>query len=91
MRSGRLTCSDLGLVLMVAFAAFERMLAVRLRDPGVGPERVDALSALTLTWFGLPADEAKRLADSPLPPWPDPVLSSLTRRVHPPPPSSAGS
>ena len=65
--TGRIQSENLELSLLAAFAAAERLVAVRLNDPAVGPERADDLAAFILTWFGIPRQRARALASRPLP------------------------
>jgi len=66
--AGRFRCDDVELTLIAAFAAFERIVALRLKDPSIGPERVDDLTAMVLTWLGVSKSKARSVVTRPLPP-----------------------
>ena len=68
--SGLITPDDLGLALMGVVASTERLVALRVADPSIGPERADALAFQNLLLFGVPRSRALRLVGLPLPPWP---------------------
>ena len=67
LATGRARCDDIDLLLLAAFAAFERLIAVRLLDPGIGPDRVDELAAFVLIWLGIPKRQAHARASRALP------------------------
>ena len=67
LATGRARCDDIDLLLLAAFAAFERLIAVRLLDPGIGPARVDELAAFVLIWLGIPKRQAHARASRALP------------------------
>ena len=66
--AGKLRCDDIDLVLMAAFSAFDRLIAIRILDPAVREHRADDLAALVLTWFGLTKRQARAKVERPLPP-----------------------
>ena len=66
--AGKLRCDDIELALMAAFAAFDRLIAIRILDPAVREHRADDLAAMVLTWFGLTKRQARAKVARPLQP-----------------------
>lgn len=64
---GELRAEDPELAVLVAIAAFERLLAIRLHDSSVPPERADDLAYQMLLLCGVSKAKAKKLVSAPLP------------------------
>lgn len=59
--------TELRIAAMAASGALERLLAVRLADPAVGPNAVDRMTVLIALMLGLDRATAEELASRPLP------------------------
>ncbi|MEI6623001.1 MAG: TetR/AcrR family transcriptional regulator [Actinomycetes bacterium] len=64
--NGTFECSDPELVLLMYSGALFAMLATRLGDPEIGPERCDAFAEIALGMFGASSENARRWAHRPL-------------------------
>ena len=69
-RDQGLTDDEVSLRLIVVVAAGEKLLALRLADPSIPPERADDLAETLMGYLGLTPTRARKMAHTPLPPEP---------------------
>jgi AcrR family transcriptional regulator len=66
IKQGQFECDDPELVMLMLSGALHTLLAMRLGDPEIGPERCDAFAEIALGMFGASPQDAQRWAHSPL-------------------------
>ena len=67
IRAERLRCDELELTLLMIAGGMTRVVAQRIADPSIGPDRVDDATVIALRMLGMDEKAADELAHRPLP------------------------